>query len=283
MEEIKAYIESGILELYAMGILTDREKTGVEEMIAAYPEVRAELEEIEKALERYALLNERSPADELRAGVLEHLVSSSPEVAVLEIAPAPEEEAAVRTLPRAGSSPFYKYAFAASVAILLLSWASLFVLYNRLQESRIQLTALQSANQQFATRANFTDKQLAEKTQIISVLTDPNFKMIDLKGTSLAPEASMKVAFNPKAKEVMIDLTALKMPVNDKEHQYQLWALVDGKPVDLGVFDAAADSTGMLKMKEIGIAQKFAVTLEPRGGSEIPTQTQLMVVGNVGS
>jgi len=90
----------------------------------------------------------------------------------------------------------------------------------------------------------------------------------------------MLVAFSPAKKKVIIDLADLDMPKNDKDHQYQLWALVGGKPVDLGVFDkTSSDSVEMKEMKSLALAQAFAVTLEPRGGSVNPTMDQMMVIG----
>jgi anti-sigma-K factor RskA len=79
----------------------------------------------------------------------------------------------------------------------------------------------------------------------------------------------------------MINLQNMDMPLNDTNHQYQLWALVNGKPVDLGVFDAETKLIGLQQMKNIATAQTFAVTLEPRGGSINPTMAQLIAVGNV--
>jgi anti-sigma-K factor RskA len=55
--------------------------------------------------------------------------------------------------------------------------------------------------------------------------------------------------------------------------------MVEGNPVDLGVFDMKEDDAGMKRMKAIEGAEAFAVTLEPRGGSKSPTMDQLMVMG----
>ena len=49
---IQEYISSGILELYVRGSLSATEMQEVEEMANAHPEVRQEIEEIEKAVER---------------------------------------------------------------------------------------------------------------------------------------------------------------------------------------------------------------------------------------
>jgi anti-sigma-K factor RskA len=77
----------------------------------------------------------------------------------------------------------------------------------------------------------------------------------------------------------MIDMANANMPVNDKYHQYQLWALVGGKPVSLGVFDADTTSKDMKEMESIASADAFAVTLEKRGGSPTPTMDEMMVLG----
>jgi anti-sigma-K factor RskA len=65
-----------------------------------------------------------------------------------------------------------------------------------------------------------------------------------------------------------------------RDKQYQLWAIIDGKPVDAGVFDGNVAS--LIKMKAItsGVTT-FAVTVEPRGGKESPSLETMQVAGNV--
>ena len=66
-----------------------------------------------------------------------------------------------------------------------------------------------------------------------------------------------------------------------KGKQYQLWALVDGKPVDAGLLDMEVASTTFQKVKNVMQAQTFAITIENVGGSESPTLSTLHVLGNV--
>ena len=90
----------------------------------------------------------------------------------------------------------------------------------------------------------------------------------------------MILAWNSVSKKVMVDVPSMKLPQHDEKHQYQLWALVNGKPVDMGVFDLPkADTAGVKEMKAIASAQGFAVTLEPTGGSINPTMDQMVVIG----
>ncbi len=68
------------------------------------------------------------------------------------------------------------------------------------------------------------------------------------------------------------------MPVQDK--QYQLWAIVDGHPVDAGIFDMDKDLS-FVKLKTIPKAEAFAITLEKKGGSITPNMDAMYVMGKV--
>jgi len=271
VEDIKAYMETGILELYVLGDVSPQEKLQVEEMAAKHPLIKAELEEIELSMELFAQENAIEPAEALRDRVLNSVLTNFNDDSTFS-AVADKTEANVVSLPAAKSNSFYKYAFAACLALLLASGAALISLYGKLQDSYSQIATLQTNNQHFANQVNFKEGEL-------QVLRDTSFKFLKLQGTAHAPDAGLTVAWSPARKKVWIDLRSLKMPANDSTHQYQLWALVSGKPVDLGVFDKTADSADMKEMKSTASADAFAVTLEPKGGSVSPTMDQMMVIG----
>ncbi|WP_411273401.1 anti-sigma factor domain-containing protein [Daejeonella sp.] len=271
MNDLKTYLESGILELYVLGDLSNEEIREVEDSIANHPEVKAELEAIEGALQAYALSNAIQPSDAVRNRTMNSIGDSNV-----------SETPVVQFQPTRSASNFYKYAFAASVALLLVSVILLINLNNRLRDSNTQLAVLQTENQQYSNRVNFMNQELEDSKKFLEIYQQPaQYKLVSLKGTPKAPAASLTIAFSAMKEEVMIDLSSLKMPLNDNEHQYQLWALVDGKPVDLGVFDSTDDNSGMKRMKSVKGAQAFAVTLEPKGGSVNPTMEQMMAMGNI--
>ncbi|MDQ7947415.1 MAG: hypothetical protein REI93_01185, partial [Pedobacter sp.] len=70
--DIKAYIESGILELYALGDLSQSERAVVVSNLQRYPALQKELHQIEVALENYANLRRVMP----RAHVKQRLMES---------------------------------------------------------------------------------------------------------------------------------------------------------------------------------------------------------------
>lgn len=272
MEDIKAYIESGILELYVLGDLTQAEKLQVEEMASKYPAVKAELDEIERSIELFAENNAVVPSEHLRDKIINSIATTDYGADGTLNLKAEETKDNVISLATGKANNFYKYAFAACLALLLASSVGLMVLYNRLQQSNTQIAALQLDKQHFANVVSLKDGEL-------EVLQDASFKFLKLKGTAKSPVSQVTVAWSPARKKVWIDMRSMKMPVNDKEHQYQLWALIAGKLVDLGVFDKNADTIDMKEMKSIASADAFAVTLEPRGGSPSPTMDQMMVIG----
>jgi len=271
VEDLKAYIESGILELYVLGDVTPAEKLQVEEMASKHPAIKAELDDIERSMELYAEENAIEPSEHLRSRILGSLLTNFGDDNNFPTPTHLEREKVVVMQPEKETN-FYKYAFAACLALLLASAVALYNLYSRLNDTNTQLSAMQAQNQHFSNTVSAKDSEL-------NLLRDTSYKLIHLRGTAKSPESIMTVAFSPSKQKVVIDMEGLKLPANDQTHQYQLWALVGGKPVDLGVFDATADSSGFKNMKAIASADAFAVTLEPRGGSASPTLSEMVVLG----
>ena len=270
MKDVQSYLESGILELYVLGDVTPQEKLQVEEMMAAHPVVKIEVDEIERTMEKYAMANSVEPSANLQSKVLSSTVINLADDRTFKTKE-PVADNVVHMTPPINTN-FYKYAFAASLALLVAATAALYNVSNKLEQSNQQLLVISAQNQQFASTVSLKDKEL-------SVFRDTTFKMVKLKGTPKAPDAAVTVAWNPVNKKVMIDMVDMKLPSTDEAHQYQLWAIVDGKPVDLGLFNKPViDTADMVEMKSVALAQAFAVTREPMGGSRNPTMDEMVVI-----
>lgn len=290
MEEVKAYIESGILELYVLGQLNAQEQAEVEAMAAKYPEIKQEIEAIEIAMEQYALENAIKPSADLENKILGTIAASAnqkkPEPVTEPVKVAePVKEATIvplNTAPYESKIKSLRIALVACIALLIASIVALYSAHNQLGDAKDQIAVLNQNNEKFTNTVNFMKQSNADLQKIIDMNNDPDWKTVRLAGTPMDPKAKMTVYWHAKGKHVMVDNSKMDLPVNDQQHQYQLWAIVNGKPVDLGVFDVKADSTHILvAMKEIGSAAAFAVTLEKKGGSASPTMNQMIVMGNV--
>ncbi|RYE18362.1 MAG: hypothetical protein EOP42_30785 [Sphingobacteriaceae bacterium] len=142
MEDIKQYIESGILELYVLDHLTSQEKREVERYAAIYPEIKQELNEISQTMDLFADYNAIEPRESLRETVINQLISNSS----VKNNPFAEDNSKIIPLKTVTQTPFYKYAFAASVALLLVSSIALINTYTQLNSIKQQLVSLQVQN-----------------------------------------------------------------------------------------------------------------------------------------
>lgn len=273
MNETEAYIETGTLELYVLGQLSADEEQEVEAMAAKYPEIREEISDIEMAMEKYALMHAITPVSDLAEQIFSNTKKEIEAEALKIIPPSAGYESKLRTL---------RYALVACIALLIVSTAALFSAHTKLNVAEEQIVSLSEEKEKFASRASFMQENNNELQKVADMAADPAWKIVRLAGTKFAPEAKIMIYWHPDGKHVVLDHAKMKLPVNDQEHQYQLWALVNGKPVDLGVFDMKNGATHLLSnMKEIGMAQTFAVTLEKRGGSLSPTLDQMVAAGNI--
>jgi anti-sigma-K factor RskA len=285
VENLKAYIESGVLELYVLGDLSPEETLQVEETASQNPEVRDEIAAIEQAVEQYAMQNAVEPSADVETRLFEKLGLSEVEENVnVQHEPIYTEEPKIIRLDGSDAKVrTLRYALVACIALLVVSTAALFITYNKLNAAHDQIASLNLDKQKFAGVVSKLEFENQGLDNMAAMADSKEWATIRMAGQAFSPASKMKVYWNKKDKSVLINYVAMDLPKTDAEHQYQLWALVNGKPVSLGVF-GKTDSTNneaLVKMQTIQEAQAFAVTLEPMGGSVNPTMDKLTVMGGV--
>lgn len=229
-----------------------------------YPELKDELAKVEEAQERFLLNAAVKPPAHLKLAIMEQLDQEE------------ESSQEAPVVPIVQASNFWKYAAAACVAVAVMSSYMAYNYYGKYQETRSDLKNMIARNAQIAKDYNVVNQKLQSITTEMDVMGDPEYARVLMKGTETSPEALASVYWNTTTNEVYVSIHNLQQLTQDK--QYQLWAIVDGKPVDAGVFDN--HNGGLIKMKNIPKAAAFAVTIEPRGGSVNPTLTSMQVMGN---
>lgn len=271
--DIQAYISSGILELYILGALDQKEAEEVLYNSATYPEIAAELEHLQQTMEGYAQAHAVQPSETFRKNLFAEIEKRA-------AVSAEKHESRTIALNRPASS--FNWLAAASITVAVFSTATSVYFWNQWKNTEGQLISLREENQVFAQNANFvidSNKQLiAEKTNYFAFVTDTATTRVTLKGLPISPASTALVFWNKETKEVFIDVKSLPKPPAGM--QYQLWALNNGVPVDAGVFNLA-DAGSLQKLKTIQSAQAFAVTLEKEGGSPTPTLEMIHILGTI--
>lgn len=259
-----------------MGMALPEEAQKLEQLAAEHPEVKQELEAVRLALEKYATAHAVTPRatvkENLMVKITANVSAQKSGAKVVSIVREPPEE-------KPASNTVWLLA-AASLILLAGSITANIYFYGQWQNANEQIAVLQSEKDVFAQDLEVLRTSYTTLSDEVDVLTDPFNQIVKMQGLDIAPDALATVYWNEKSQEVFLDVNNLPVPSEDK--QYQLWAIVNGQPVDMGVFEVKSDTAKLQRMKVTGNAQAFAVTLEKRGGSPTPTLEQMYVVGNVG-
>ncbi|MCY7350972.1 MAG: anti-sigma factor [Cytophagaceae bacterium] len=263
---VKEYIASGILESYALGLASTEESAEVERVAQQNPEVQNEITTLRSALEEYALTFEQEAPAYLREQVLGSLAElkvgdSQFTVHTSDPFKVEESETVFRNPQRVVplNSQRSPWMMAASWSFLALSLLGNFLLYSRWRSSEQRLMAAETQNTTLAQR---TEVQSVSYDEQLAALLDPATRRIELKGTPKSPNTRALVYWNAPQRAVY--LASAQLPAPPAGKQYQLWAIVGGKPVDAGVFDI---KPGLLRLKDMVAAEAFAISLEDQGGS----------------
>lgn len=244
-------IEQGWLEAYITDDLSSEEASMVEASLMDL-DVREEYLNIQKQLERMALESGISPDQRLKIELLNTLVKKSTK------------------------RPF-TYLIAASISLALLSTIAAFFFYSRYQAVDGELAELQSQNSELNNDIQTVSQEMDRMKNDLTVLINPAFTRVVMNSTQDGLVQQAVIYYNPSEQQVYLNTSTL--PELTEDQQYQLWALIDGQPVDAGTFNILKDQFQL--MKEFERVDAFAVTIEPKGGSENPTLEAMQVYGEV--
>lgn len=284
---LQEIIESGHIELYAMNGLSETETAQMEAWATAFPEVRAEIEEAQAALELYAHAHAVEPSAGMKTKIMAAFdadFGSQPSGNTEQKEEHPSQEAVEKALDTPLNTPLSTTLETADSGFNLgkiLPWtvAAMAVIVAIFGFWNVKNTQKELVNCQVES------SQLVQKQQVIvdleqkmNILRSPDTKTVPLNGLPLSKASKVIIYFNAKDKATLLSI--LDLPKPPKGKQYQLWAIA-GKnpPVDAGVF--AYDTTAIQTMKGFEKVDAFAITLENEGGSAVPTLDQMYVLGTL--
>jgi hypothetical protein len=171
----------------------------------------------------------------------------------------------------------WKYVAAACIILLIGSAVLNGYLYDKYQSSEKNYTSLLAQQNTMQARIDVMNAKLNGMDESMKIMADPTVLHVSMASQKKDdPNMIATVFWDTKTKDVF--LLNNNLPQAPQGKQYQLWALVDGKPVDAGTMDVCA---GVCHMKNIPKAQAFAITLEKQGGSPTPDLSQLYVLGKI--
>lgn len=285
----REYIESGIIESYVLGMASPEEAAELESLCLQFPEIKEALTAFEIALEKNAMANAIPPPPGVIKALFQELASSFAKSSdsnsivandnITQLNAAASTQTALPTQPATvvAMNSFSRYFAAAAIILLVVSGGLNIYFYSKFTQTTQQYQALLLEKNTLQANNQIMQTKSLDLFNSMQMMADPNMQKIAMPGIPGKESNYATVFWDAKSKDVYILPNKLPQPAQGK--QYQLWAIVDGKPVDAGVL---GDCAGLCKMKNIPTASMFAITLEKEGGSPTPTLTEMYVAGKVG-
>ena len=261
--ETKDYIESGILELYVYGLLSESENIEVHTLAQNDTVIKEEIISIEKAIinlsSSFSPFISHSHFEKIKAQLeLKHSK-------VIDMKP---------------KSSWSQYVGWAAAVALLLGVGYQYSQLNERQNEVVTIGKEKDKLQEFVLDLEIKNKQTQTA---LTVVRDTKNTVVALGGQAVAPKAYAKIYWNKETEVVYVDATGLPEPPEGMV--YQIWSLKllpQLTPTSIGLLsDFTANNEKIFAVEKTSDAEAFGITLEPTGGSKSPTMEQLYTLGKV--
>ncbi|MFT5165198.1 MAG: anti-sigma-K factor RskA [Saprospiraceae bacterium] len=253
--DIQQFLDSGILEKYVLGLASPEEMDHVEQMTRDYPEVNAHICKMQNCMTEYTEMNCTRPPKHLKGNSL-----STPEASTAPLISPPE----VYHLPQA-----WKWG-AGIAAVMIFTFGSLsWIFYINQTAALSEIADLSTQIKQLRAEQN---QSLTSNNQIqerYTILKDASTRQIHLMGEESSPQTHAVVYVNSEQGKCFLNI--VRMPKCSYGHEYQMWAKVNGKHINLGILKVDEEAKDLYNIPYIKDCKAFVITLEKAGGSPVPT------------
>ncbi len=253
---------------YVLSDLTPEEAALVKQYLETYPELACEVESLQATLALFPLsLPETKPPEKLREQILQ-AAATDLNVNHNEVS-SPSPPLPISPLP--SPKPWLKIAGIAAMGLI----TSLGFFNYRLQQ-KLATAETDLSNYRLQAQLSETQQELSRYQEALSVLKQPNNRLLALKSITSDISSSGSLVIAPNSEAAILTLKNLPDLAEDKV--YRLWAFVDGKKVQCAKFNP--DSQGKVLQKiplhKWGSTTEVFVTVEPKDGFELPVGETVM-------
>ncbi len=225
-------------DAFVLGALPEEERREFEEYLAAHPERQAEIDELVAVAGLLALSpQEQEPSPELRRSIMDVVEAEAER-------PRVRSGSVLAGMRESSSIRNLALGAAALLVIGLFSWNMVLQGEMRDLQSRIQAS-------------------------------EEDSRMVALEGSGAARQARVEVMILGDHRAVLM---AEDMPPVPEEKTFQIWVIENEVPRPSGVFEVREDHVvAVVVENRVEGADAIAVTVEPEGGSPLPTTEPMLL------
>ena len=253
--KIEEYISSGIIELYVMGLCSEEEKREVNSMRKQNPALEKAIRDFESVLEAKMQQHTTLPSAETDKKILDNLESLNANVTPPNSVIKPRKYIRIQSLIAA-----------AAVITIVAGGYFIFSLNNKVKKLKKEQAGVTN-----------TSPTLPEKDY--KIMLDPKITPVAMYGVGTHAICRCTMFWDKKTGKLYIIIHHL--PLSSSKKDYQLWAMVDGKPINVGIIKDEIRGR-FIEMENVpGKAISFIVTLEKAGGNSTPTIEETYLSGKI--
>lgn len=246
MMENKKILEEGLLERYLSGELTDEQNQMVESALEQDSSLRAHFDAMEADFERLGQEQAIAPPPAIKEGLIKTIGKS--------------QIKKINWLP-----------FSVAAGFAILFGLSTFWLYLQWQDSKSNITLLQSQTSELQREVEKLASQFELTSSRFENINNANVVPLVLYGNEKAPNSRAVAYVNHSQHLVFVNPKGL--PTLPANKTYQMWSDVNGEMISMGTLSTQDD---LIPLKYIENAESLNLTIEPAGGSEHPTVEALI-------
>ncbi|RCW90161.1 anti-sigma factor domain-containing protein [Winogradskyella arenosi] len=252
-KQVQTFLNSDLLQKYVIGETTSEETREAEHFISNYPEVAQAYETLQDNLEIITKAGATDIPKDILGDVLE----------VLEEQEAPK----VIHLTQDRKTPWYS--FAASAAAVIFAVTS-FMFYQKNQDLKNENNVV--VDELFDLRSDIESNnyKLDELSRELLKLNNPDSKKYVINGNDRAKNLKTVAYINPVEKTSMIDVITL--PQLPEEQQYQIWAELQDRMVNLGILDESDRKLKQIPYMEDALALSIKIGTKGVNANENDTE-----------
>lgn len=248
--DIEQYIASGIIETYVMGLCTPEEELEVQQLRLQYPALDTAIITFENLLEKNMQQQSKLPDETTDQRILQTLHALTSPQAVISSAPSIHRN-------------WTKLLAIAATVLLLISCCLNYFLYQQTKkQSPVPVNSIASL-----------------PAKDYEVLNNPSITPVAMYGVGTHSICRCTMFWDKKTGKMYIMIHHL--PKSSATKDYQLWATVNGKPINVGLLQDDIRGRFIELPNVPANAIAFSITLEKAGGAAIPTVEETYLEGKI--
>jgi anti-sigma-K factor RskA len=246
--DIQHYISSGIIEMYTLGLCSPEEAKELEQLRSIYPELDKAVIGYEEVLEKNMLQQSVLPDEATDKKILATLAAVHKPAITVSIQP--------------NKASWLKYFAAAASILLLVSTSINYYLYRQTKKT-----------------VPIVNNIVTLPVNDYNVLQNPKITPVAMYGVGYHAICRCTMFWDKQTGKMYIMIHHL--PKSSAQQDYQLWAMVDGKSVNVGIVQDEIRGR-FIEMNNVPAgAISFIVTLEKAGGTTTPTIAETYLKGEI--